>query len=184
MAFGVDTQKELDEIYMDAMQKRLPKYPGGFLCEACLWDKSQVPDGKSAFFWWLFSTYDLEGDPKTWDYKREEILNEWIDYLRKYCTNLTDDNIISKAIYTPLDIERRTIAMRKGAMLLGDPTLDVMFYYRPWHGASHYKIEDVERLYLTGGTTHPMGGISMMCGYNCANQIAEDLNIKKWWERS
>jgi hypothetical protein len=30
-------------------------------------------------------------------------------------------------------------------------------------------------------TAHPSGGCNAGPGYNCANAIAEKLNIKKWW---
>ncbi len=39
----------------------------------------------------------------------------------------------------------------------------------------------VESLYLCGPSTHPRGGCHGANGYNCANAMADDLGIPKWW---
>jgi phytoene dehydrogenase-like protein len=39
----------------------------------------------------------------------------------------------------------------------------------------------VPGLYLCGGSTHPGGNITGLCGYNAARVIAADLGRDVWW---
>jgi phytoene dehydrogenase-like protein len=40
----------------------------------------------------------------------------------------------------------------------------------------------VPGLYLCGGSTHPGGNITGLCGYNAAAVVAADLGLPLWWD--
>jgi phytoene dehydrogenase-like protein len=40
----------------------------------------------------------------------------------------------------------------------------------------------VPGLYLCGGSTHPGGNITGLCGYNAAAVVASDLGLPRWWD--
>jgi phytoene dehydrogenase-like protein len=183
-SFGVDTLDEMQTVFNDLREKKLPRMPGGLGCNASIYDRSMVPEGSNGTtpFYWQFTCYDLEGDPYNWEKMREEALEHLLKPWRKACSNVKDDNIVAKFLYTPYDITIGNPHMGKGSMLLGDGTLDNSFTFRPFISGFSYKVPKLQGLYFTGGTTHPMGGITGMCGYNTANQVAEDFNIKKWWK--
>jgi len=53
-------------------------------------------------------------------------------------------------------------------------------YNRPFAGAGQYRTP-LPGLYLCGGSTHPGGNITGLCGYNAAAVIAADLTLPSWW---
>jgi phytoene dehydrogenase-like protein len=55
-----------------------------------------------------------------------------------------------------------------------------MGYLRPNQDCSQYRTP-VKNLYLGGASVAPGGMVLFAPGYNCANAIAEDFNIQKWW---
>src|SRR5207249_2274550 len=48
-------------------------------------------------------------------------------------------------------------------------------------GAGEYRTP-VRGLYLCGGSTHPGGNITGLCGYNAARVLAADLRLPVWWK--
>ena len=58
-----------------------------------------------------------------------------------------------------------------------------MGYLRPNQVCSHYRTP-VGRLYLGGASVAPGGMIIFGPGYNCANAIAEDFEIERWWKEA
>jgi phytoene dehydrogenase-like protein len=55
-----------------------------------------------------------------------------------------------------------------------------MGYLRPNQECSQYRTP-VRNLYLGGASVAPGGMVIFGPGYNCANAIAEDFGIDKWW---
>ena len=51
---------------------------------------------------------------------------------------------------------------------------------RPFAGAGNYRTP-VPGLYLCGGSTHPGGNVTGLCGYNAARVIASDTAKPLWW---
>ena len=70
--------------------------------------------------------------------------------------------------------------MRRGDLLVGSFANGQVGYNRPFPGAGEYRAP-VEGLYLCGGSTHPGGNITGLCGYNAAAVIAADLGLRQWW---
>ncbi len=181
VGIGCDSVADFQVIYNAIKENRFPPRAWGGSYHPTLWDTSQAPPGKHISDQWGISCYDLDGDVENWNRRREEykdmVMKDW----SKWFTNLTKDNILGTATYLPPDWNLPS--QEKGSMMLGDVTLDQMFAYRPWFGASQYRLPQIEKLYLTGGTTHPCGGVTGAPGYNAANVIAEDLKLKKWWKK-
>ncbi len=70
--------------------------------------------------------------------------------------------------------------MRAGDLLVGSFANDQIGYNRPFPGSGQYRTP-IEGLYLCGGSTHPGGNITGLCGYNAAAVVAADLGLNLWW---
>jgi len=146
-----------------------------------LFDPSQAPpDGHTAFMWEKLP-YSLDGDPANWDSAKEAhgraLLRAWSEF----APNLAGDVILDSFTRSPLDTERTLPNMRLGDLLVGSFANDQIGPHRPFPGAGHYRAP-VPGLYLCGGSTHPGGNITGLCGYNAARVIAADLSLSRWWD--
>ena len=82
-------------------------------------DQSYAPsDGHSAF-WWPFAPYAVEENPRNWDQNKDEYVRKILSVWREYTTNLDDENIRARFLFSPLDVERHNINMRNGAVRMG-----------------------------------------------------------------
>jgi phytoene dehydrogenase-like protein len=77
---------------------------------------------------------------------------------------------------SPLETERTLPNMRFGDLLVGSFANGQVGYHRPFPGAGAYR-SPLPGLYLCGGSTHPGGNITGLCGYNAARVIAADLSL-------
>jgi phytoene dehydrogenase-like protein len=102
----------------------------------------------------------------------------------EYAPNLAEaDVVLDWFCRSPLDTERALPNMQSGDLLVGSLAHDQVGWNRPFAGAGHYRIPGIESLYLCGGSTHPGGNITGLCGYNAAAVIVGDLGIEPWWSR-
>jgi phytoene dehydrogenase-like protein len=180
MSFGVTSADELRAIFEAVERQQLPERMHGNGACNTLFDPSYAPPGKHAAFWWPFAPYELDGGPETWEHAREDVTQELLRQWRQFAPNLTEDNVLGTYLFTPLDIERTCINMRRGShhgiaylptqMGVNRPTPELGGYRTP-----------VEGLYLCGFTSHSGGAITGSPGYNCANTISEDFGIDRWW---
>ncbi len=181
VAVGVDTVAEFQEIYDAIKENRLCQNPWGMTQHHTKLDPSYAPSSCHLTAHWGLCAYDLDGDVKNWDKRRQELVRWEVEGRSKFVANLTKDNVIDAWMWNAYDW--KAPQQERGSMMLGDTTLDQMFAYKPWFGASQYRLPQIEGLYLSDATCHPTGGVSAGPGYNAANVIAEDLKLKKWWER-
>jgi phytoene dehydrogenase-like protein len=113
-------------------------------------------------------------DGKDWDDVREDFADEVYDYVAKYSTNMTRDNIIGRYIMSPKDLERVNPSMINGDIghlgayteqFLGNRPLPYYNYKTP-----------VDKLMMCGPSTHPGGGVT--CGGRAAAMaILEELGF-------
>jgi phytoene dehydrogenase-like protein len=82
---------------------------------------------------------------------------------------------------SPLDIERSLPNMARGDLLIGSFANGQVGWNRPFPGAGTYRTP-VPGLYLCGGSTHPGGNVTGLCGYNAARVIAADTGKAIWWQ--
>ena len=141
-------------------------------------DPTRVPPGRGLFHGIMFAPYRLAGrSPSAWDELKDEIADRALAGYRKFAANLTSDNIISRTIHTPLDLERSS----PNSMVGGDVHGVAPFFYqssghRPTPDLGQYTVPGVERLYLVGPFMHPGGGV-YGAGRATAIRMFEDLKL-------
>jgi phytoene dehydrogenase-like protein len=144
-------------------------------------DASQAPPGKHVATIWQYAAHDLRrGGGERWDALKQDYADECVAQLARYAPNVTPDRVIGRYVMSPRDLWATNICMVKGDTMGGRLTQDQMGIFRPFAGMAPYRTP-IESLYLCGPSTHPRGGCHGANGYNCANAMADDLRIPKWW---
>ena len=140
-------------------------------------DPSRLPPGKGMVHIYAFAPLDLkDGGREKWDEIGAEVAQGFIDDLANLTTNLKPENIIGMHFKTPLDVTRYNNA------LVECDIQHIGFYSwqlggnRPVPGWGQYK-SPVPKLYMTGGSTHPGGGVTGAPGRNATQVIMEDLGL-------
>jgi phytoene dehydrogenase-like protein len=155
--------------------------PGTVMWGACptLFDPSQAPAGGHTAFMWEKLPYSIGGDAAQWDAIAEQHGRDMLQLWSEYAPNLADGTVLDSFVRTPLDTERSLPNMQQGDLLVGSFAHGQVGYNRPFAGAGTYRTA-VAGLYLCGGSTHPGGNITGLCGYNAASVIAADMGVKRF----
>ena len=152
---------------------------GNGACNSAV-DPTYAPaDGHSAF-WWPFAPYAIGGDPTEWDRGKAEYTERVLGVWREYASNLDDDNVRAKFLFTPLDVERLNVNMVRGAVRMGAYIPSQLGINRP-HPLLSGTRTPIEGLYLCGSSTGNGGGINGAPGYIAANAIADDFKLERPW---
>jgi len=125
-----------------------------------------------------WAPYELKG--KAWDDVRKDYSGQCLELWQEYAPNLKEAKLLFDFAYSPLDMERRLVDMKRGSFKQGAYTMFQMGYLRPNDQCSQYKTP-VEGLYLGGASVYPGGMILLGSGYNAAKVVAEDLGLNVWW---
>jgi phytoene dehydrogenase-like protein len=140
-------------------------------------DATRLPEGRGMVHIYAFAPLDLkDGGRGKWDEIGAAVAEGFIEDLRKLTTNLGDENILGMHFKTPLDIQRYNNA------LVETDIQHIGFYNwqlggnRPVPGWGQYRTP-VAKLYMTGGSTHPGGGVTGGPGRNAAQVIMEDFGL-------
>jgi phytoene dehydrogenase-like protein len=144
-----------------------------------LFDPSQAPPGAHTAFMWEKLPYRLNGDARNWDRARDAHGRAMLQLWRQYAPNLSDA-VIDSFTRSPLDVERCLPNMREGDLLVGAFSNDQVGFNRPFPGAGSYRTH-LSRLYLCGSSSHPGGNVTGLPGYNAAQVILGDLDVKAAW---
>ena len=143
---------------------------------ATLVDPSRAPEGKHTLYLYHFEPYNLkDGGSAKWDEIKQEIADGILEAAQEHTTNLGDENILGRWIFSPLDFERYNPAWIAGDFLHMGSFLTQLFANRPLPGWGQYKTP-VKKLYMCGPSTHPGGGASGG-GRAAVQAIMEDLGI-------
>lgn len=157
---------------------------GGFnCCFPSVHDPSQAPKGRHTGRISQHAPYNLKdgGAEKWYSWElREEHARRCLEVLQRYAPNINEDTILWHHVSTPLDIENKFADMVRGSIKQGAYTPLQMGYMRPNEYCSEYRTP-IKNLYVCGASVYPGGLILLGGGYNCANVIAEDLGLDKWW---
>lgn len=145
-----------------------------------VFDPSQAPPGKHTAFLWEKVPYALRGDARSWEKEKERHGRDLLDFWTGFAPNLCAGAVLDSFFQSPLDTEEALPNMKAGDLLVGAFAGGQVGYNRPFPGAGCYRTP-LEGLYLCGGSTHPGGNITGLCGYNAASVITADLGIKPWW---
>jgi len=125
-----------------------------------------------------WAPYELKG--QAWDDVKNDYSRQCLELWQEYAPNLKEAKLLFDFAYSPLDMERRLIDMKRGSFKQGAYTMFQMGYLRPNDQCSQYKTP-VEGLYLGGASVYPGGMILLGSGYNAAKVVAEDLGLNVWW---
>jgi len=170
--------------HWDAMEKKEMPADAGFICSfPSVLDPYQAPPGKASGLISQMAVFDLKdgGSEKWLNYRyRQETTERLLDVLGKYAPNVNRDTVLETYLTTPTDIQNKYADMVKGGYKQGAYHPLQMGFLRPNQDCSHYRTP-VKSLYVGGASVAPGGMIIWGPGYNCANAIAEDFGIQKWW---
>jgi phytoene dehydrogenase-like protein len=175
--------ERLDQFHEIVAAHEAGRIPPTVMWGACptLFDPEQAPPGRHTALMWEKLPYALHGDPSNWDKAREEHGRALLDLWAQFAPNLRDGVVLDAFTRSPLDTERSLPNMSRGDLLVGSFAGGQVGYHRPFPGAGCYRTP-VTGLYLCGGSTHPGGNITGLCGYNAAAVVAADLGLDCWWD--
>ena len=146
-----------------------------------MFDPSQAPLDQHTAFMWEKLPYALNGNAANWDGAQEAHGQAMLDLWAQYAPNLAGDVVLDAFTRSPLDTERLLPNMHHGDLLVGSFANQQIGWNRPFAGAGCYRTP-VPGLYLCGGSTHPGGNVTGLCGYNAARVLVADLGLKMWWK--
>ena len=175
---GLDRFGQFHDIVAAHERGEIPSTVAWGACPT-LFDPTQAPPGKHVAFLWEKLPYALRGSPANWDAERDAHGRRLIEQWAGFAPNLKDA-VLDQFTRSPLDIERELPNMRGGDLLVGSFANGQIGWNRPFAGAGNYRTP-IPGLYLCGGSTHPGGNVTGLCGYNAARVIATDAGKKIWW---
>lgn len=178
---GYDTPQEMIDYCRAGHNDRLPELPGAGVWINSLWDATQAPAGKHNLTGWYFFPRASTLSEAEWEEVRESYNARFLELYGQFAPNMTRDNVIADYLHTPLDQERG-MRMREGDFGHGAMSVDQTFSMRPFAGAGRYATE-IEGMYLAGSCTHPGGGVTAACGYNCFKILCEDFGYSTVWKK-
>jgi phytoene dehydrogenase-like protein len=173
--------ERFDQFHQIVRAHEAGQIPETVMWGACptLFDPTQAPSNHHTAFMWEKLPYAVHGDAKNWDQIANGHAQKLLQLWTKYAPNLAD-SLIDVFSRSPFDTERSLPNMKHGDLLIGSFSNNQIGENRPFAGAGRYRTP-FEGLYLCGGSTHPGGNITGLCGYNAARVIAADLDCPIWW---
>ena len=136
-------------------------------------DPSRSPEGKHTFMIDTFVPSKLANG--RWADIKETYEGELIRTLRRFTTNMSDNNVIASVSHSPEDMEALNPCFVGGVPSGGERTLAQLGYFRPFPGYSQYR-GPLKQMYLAGPSCHPGGGISGM-GVITAGAMLKDFGL-------
>jgi len=180
---GLERFSQFEEIVAAHERGEIPPTVMWGACPT-LFDASQAPPGRHTAFLWEKVPYALRGSAANWEAAQAAQGEHMLEVWSRFAPNLKAGAVLDWFTRSPLDTERRLPNMRGGDLLVGSFDHGQVGYNRPFPGAGCYRTP-VSGLYLCGGSTHPGGNITGVCGYNAAQVIAADLGQARYptWRR-
>jgi len=177
--FGAEDDAQIKKSFAQIRESKIPDdFMGNGTCHS-QFDPTYAPAGKHVAFWYPFAPYALESGADEWDRRKDDIAARLLKDWQVYAPNLSANNLLAKFLYTPRDIPRYNPNMVDGAIRMGAFVPSQLGVNRPHPLLADYRTP-VEGLYLAGSTSHG-GGANGAPGYNAANIIAADLQLKRSW---
>ena len=168
--------EDITRTYNEVSSGYIPRSPLLVVAQQSVIDSTRTPSGKHVL--WV-QVRALPARPKgdamgiitgdSWDKIKEKYCERVIDKLALYAPNIKDI-IRKKYIYSPNDLEKENPNLVNGDNVGGSHHLDQNFFFRPFSGWSNYKTP-INRLFITGASTWPGGGLNATSGYLTAKQF-------------
>lgn len=168
------TVAETRRHYADIATGQVPRDP--FIWSACwtLMDPTRAPPGKHTLILDTFVPSRLAGGA-SWETHKAPFAAAMLAKFRRFTLNMGPENILGEYTDTPQSIEAANPCLVGGTTNGGERTLAQSGAFRPFPGYSQYR-SPIRRLYMTGASCHPGGGITAM-GMVTADQILRDLRL-------
>jgi phytoene dehydrogenase-like protein len=166
---GYENAEQVSEYILQAFAGQPPELPAAGTWVNSLWDPSQAPPGKHAMNGWYFFPKASDLSEAEWDDVRDTYNDRFLKLWERYAPNMTRDNVIADALYTPLDIERE-MGMPEGDFGHGRPK--EMASIAMGQQALRRNATEMEGLYMCPGN-----GVSAAPGYSAFKTIAEDRGL-------
>ncbi|MBI4511926.1 MAG: NAD(P)/FAD-dependent oxidoreductase [Deltaproteobacteria bacterium] len=179
---GYDSAKEVLNYCRAGHVGRIPDLPAAGVWVNSLWDRTQAPEGRHSLTGWYFFPRASDLTEAQWEEVRETYNDRFLRLFAEFAPNMTRENVMADFLHTPLDQERG-MRMREGDFGHGAMTVDQLMGLRPFAGCAHHATE-IPGLYLAGSCTHPGGGVTAACGYNCFKVLCEDFGFEPAWRNS
>jgi phytoene dehydrogenase-like protein len=180
--FGMDDIEQVRSCFDECADEKFPRVlMGNGACNSAV-DPTYAPNDGHSAFWWPFAPYAVAGDARNWDRQKADYTERVLGVWREYASNLDNENVRAKYLFTPLDVERLNANMVRGAVRMGAYIPSQLGVNRP-HPLLSGTRTPVEALYLCGSSNGNGGGINGAPGYIAANTIADDLKLERPWKR-
>jgi phytoene dehydrogenase-like protein len=166
----------MSRTYQQAIAGLLPDQPVLVVGQPTAVDPSRAPQGKHVL--WLqvrMLPAEIAGDgaakiaPAHWDAVKDAYAERVLDIVESYAPGLRQ-NILGRAIFSPLDLERENPNLVGGDQICGSHHLAQNFLFRPASGFARWNTP-VANLYLTGAATWPGAGTGAGSGFMLAQQL-------------
>ncbi len=167
---------DIDRQYSEMAQGLAPSDPFLWTAAWSTMDSTRAPEGKHTLIMDTFVPVDLASGENWEEIAPSYIRNTLLKQLRNYTTNMSDDNILGEYVETGPSLARANLCFYKGVTTGGERTLAQMGSFRPFPNYSDYR-GPFKKLYMTGPSCHPGGGICGM-GTVAANEILADMGLK------
>lgn len=174
---GYESIEDLQEHWQELARMEPPSSPRPEAFCFSVHDPTQAPGGYHTITAPQFVPYSpRKAGSKIWNELKADYLDKCLDAWEDYAPNIKS-NIVFKHAETPFDVENMLINMvqadaHQGGLLGGQIGVGRQSYRSP-----------IDGLYLCGSCCHPGGTVTFAPGYICANIVAEDLGLKKWWSQ-
>ena len=175
-SMGAETMEDLFAAHQDVQAGRVPKIVQFGSGPLSLLDPTQAPPGKHTTYSWHVMPLNPDIGSQSYESWKEDFADKIEDVWRRYCPNMTQDNILGRYIYTGREYVQEMVNMRGGDIFMGAFNAEQVMY-------NHFGYRSpIPNLYNAGSAGHPGGAISGGSGYITAVIIAEELGIKPWWK--
>jgi phytoene dehydrogenase-like protein len=172
---GAETMEDLFSAFNDVRANRVPRLVQFGSGPLSLLDPTQAPAGRHTTYAWHVMPFDPDLGGKDWTEFKAEFSERIIETFRRYCPNMTKENILATHAYTAKEYVAELPNMRRGDIFMGAFNAEQVMY-------NHFGYRTpVPNLYMAGSAAHPGGAISGGSGYIAAGIIARDLGIVPWW---
>jgi phytoene desaturase len=154
-----------------------PTEPSFYVQNACVTDPALAPPGHSTLYV-LVPVAHRMGQGIDWEAERTRFRAMTIERLQRIGITDLERRIRFEKVLTPTGWETDLNVFR-GATFNLSHSLRQMLYLRP-----HNRFEDLERVYLVGGGTHPGSGLPVIfeSARISARLLVEDLGLDAQWQ--
>lgn len=180
---GYESEEDVLADTEKCMNGELPT-PSGYITCTSLHDPTQVSDDPFGYElqslrWESWAPYEIEGED--WDEVRTSYADKCLERLEEFAPNMSENKVLFKHAWSPLDHERRLVTMENGSIKHGAYVPTQMGFMRPSTELSDTRTP-IEGLYLGGASVYPGGMITLGPAYQVARVVVEDYNLSKWWK--